>query len=61
MKAGDLYRDGAITDLYHAIPNEPLLKGWTFSFSPKRDRAAAVVDLTLDFSKEGGQATVTVQ
>lgn len=61
MKPGDLFREQAITDLYHAIPNEPLLKGHSFGFSPKPDRAAAVVDLTLDFATEGGNATVTVQ
>jgi hypothetical protein len=61
MKPGDLYRDRAIDDLYRALRTEPLTKGWTFSFTPKRVKAAAMVDLTLDFSKEGGQATVTVQ
>jgi hypothetical protein len=61
MKPGDLYREQAITELYRAISNEPLLKGYTFSFSPKPDRTAAVVDLTLEFGKEGGNATVTVQ
>lgn len=61
MKPGDLYRDRAINDLYHAIADEPLLKGYTFAFSPKRDQTDSVVDLTLEFSREGGQATVTVK
>lgn len=61
MKPGDLYREQAITDLYHAISNEPLLHGYSFGYSPKPDRAAAVVDLTLDFAKEGGNATVTIR
>ncbi len=61
MKPGDLYREQAITDLYHAISNEPLLRGYIFSHSPNLDRTAAVVDLTLDFAKEGGSATVTIQ
>ena len=61
MMPGDVYREKAITDLYHAIPDEPLLKGYTFGFSPKPDRSAAVVDLTLDFAKKDGEATVTIQ
>lgn len=61
MRPGDLFREQAIIGLYHAIPNEPLLKGYTFSYSPKPDRAAAAVDLTLDFGKEGDSATVTIQ
>jgi outer membrane protein assembly factor BamA len=61
MKSGDLYRDRSINDLYRAIRDEPLLKGYTFSFSPKPDKAAAVVDLTLEFGKESGNATVSIQ
>jgi hypothetical protein len=61
IKPGDPYREQAIMELYRAIPNEPLLKGYTFSFSPKPDRTAAAVDLTLTFEKEDGKATVTIQ
>ncbi len=61
MKPGEIFRDQAITDLYHEIAAEPLLKGYTFGFSPKADKAAAAIDLSLTFSKEGGNATVTVQ
>jgi len=61
VKPGDIYREQAITDLYRAILNEPSLRGYTLGYSPKPDRAAAVVDLTLDFAKEGGNATVTIQ
>ncbi|MGD0940913.1 MAG: hypothetical protein ABR905_14495, partial [Terracidiphilus sp.] len=34
MSIGDLYVDEAITNLYHKIPDEPLLKGYSFSFGP---------------------------
>jgi hypothetical protein len=61
MTQGDIYRDQAITGLYHKISDEPLLKGYTFSFSPKRDKAAAALDLSLSFFREDGSATVTVK
>jgi outer membrane translocation and assembly module TamA len=61
QKAGDIYDERAINRLYHKVPDEPLLKGLGFSFSPKRDHDAATIDLTLDFYKEGGEATVTIK
>lgn len=61
MKPGDLYREAAITNLYRQIATEPLLHGYTLVFSPKVNKAAAAVDLTLDFSKEGGTSSVTIQ
>jgi len=57
MKPGDIYLDEAISDLYHKIADEPMLKGYHFSYGPKKDKAASQVDLTLQFFKEGGRAT----
>ncbi len=61
IKPGDLYREDVIHALYRRVAEEPELKGYTFGYSPKADKVKAVVDLTLDFSKEGGAATVTVR
>lgn len=61
MKPGDLYREAAITYLYRQIATEPLLHGYTLGFSPRVDKAAAQVDLTLEFSKEDGTSSVTIQ
>jgi len=61
MKQGDVYRDRAITDLYHKISAEPLLNGYSFSFSPKRDINSESVDLSLSFFKNDDPGKVTVQ
>ena len=61
MKPGNIYLDRAITNLYHSIPGEPLLKGYSFSFGPKRDKAANVIDLSLTFFKQGDESSVTVK
>ncbi|HXR40509.1 MAG TPA: hypothetical protein VN776_15515 [Terracidiphilus sp.] len=61
MKPGDVYLDKAINDLYHEIANEPSLKGYSFSFGPKADKAAAMIDLSLSFFKEGGESSVTIK
>jgi hypothetical protein len=60
-RTGDLYDDQAINRLYHKVADEPLLRGLGFGFSPKRDKAAGNINLTLDFFKDGGEATVTVK
>ena len=61
MKPGDVYHEDAIMGLYRKISDEPALKGYSFSFSPKPDKVAATVDLSLSFFREGGEATVTTQ
>ncbi|MCL2659634.1 MAG: hypothetical protein FWD64_03835 [Acidobacteriaceae bacterium] len=61
MEVGDVFDGMAINTLYHKLPSDDLLKAYEFSFSPAKDRAAAQVDLTLDFEKTGGKASVTVQ
>jgi outer membrane translocation and assembly module TamA len=59
MKVGDVFNEDNINQLYRKVPSEPALKGMEFNFGPKRDPATAAVDLTLTFSKSGGEATVT--
>jgi len=61
MKPGDIYLDEAITGLYHKIADELMLKGYNFSFEPKRDNHANLIDLTLSFHKEGGESSVTIK
>jgi outer membrane translocation and assembly module TamA len=63
MKPGDIYLGEAVTDLYRKVHNEPLLKGYNFGFGPKRDRTANLIDLTLDFHREGseGESSVTIK
>jgi outer membrane protein assembly factor BamA len=56
MKPGEIYLDEAVMNLYHKIADEPLLKGYSFGFGPKRDNTANVIDLTLSFHKEGGES-----
>jgi outer membrane protein assembly factor BamA len=51
LKPGDVYDQAAITGLYRKIPSEPLLKGYGFNSTPKEDKTAATVDLTLSFFK----------
>jgi outer membrane protein insertion porin family len=60
-KAGDVYDGSATTRVYHALPNEPLLHGLGFGFSPMPDRNAAAIDMTLSFYREGGEDTVTIK
>lgn len=61
MQPGDVFKDDAINSLYRAIAEEPLLKGYSFGFAPKRDKPAGAVDLTLQFFKEGGSSSVTIK
>jgi len=61
MKEGDVYDGDAVNRLYRAVKKELVLAGLGFGFSPRKDSAAGVLDLELNFYKEGGEATVTVQ
>jgi outer membrane protein assembly factor BamA len=61
MKPGDTYRETAINRLYGQIRKDAALMGFTFSFSPKRDKEHGTMNLDLKFEKEGGDAKVTVQ
>ncbi len=61
LKPGDVFDQTAINSLYRKIPADPLLAGYGFSFSPKKDKAAALVDLSLDFHKVGGAGSVTIR
>ncbi len=61
MKSGDIYDEMAINALFHKIPLDPLLAGYEFSFSRKKNQLTATVNLTLDFSKAGGNSSVTIK
>jgi len=61
MKPIDIYLDEAINGLYRKIADEPMLKGYHFSYGPKKDEAASQIDLTLDFYKEGNESSVTIK
>jgi outer membrane protein assembly factor BamA len=61
MKPGDVYQDDAIANLYRKIVDEPLLKGYSFSFGPKRDKEAHAMDLTLSFFKDGNESRLTIK
>jgi len=61
MKPGDVYLGKAISELYHKIANEPSLKGYSFGYGPKADKEAGMIDLSLDFFKEGGESSVTIK
>jgi len=61
MKPGDAFDEMAITTLYHKIADDPAIAAYSFTFSPKKDKAAAVVDLTLDFYKVGTGSSVTIK
>jgi len=61
MQPGEVFRESAINNLYRKIANEPSLKGYSFGFRPRADKAAAVVDLSLTFFKEGGESSVTIK
>jgi outer membrane protein assembly factor BamA len=61
MKPGDIYSDEPITDLYRKIANDPLFKGYHFSYEWKRDKKENVIDLSLEFYKESGESSVTIK
>lgn len=61
MKPGDVFDQMAVDGLYRKIPADPLLTGYGFAFSPKEDKAAALVDLSLDFHKVGGGGRITIR
>lgn len=61
MKVGDVFDGMAINNLYHKLPSDALLTAHGFTFSPAKDKAAAQVDLTLDFYKVSDKSSVTVQ
>jgi outer membrane protein assembly factor BamA len=52
LKAGDVFDQTAVTTLYHKVATEPSLAGYGFTFTPKEDKTAAMVDLNLDFYKK---------
>jgi hypothetical protein len=61
-KAGDVFDLTAILhSLHHAIAADPLLAGYGFTISTKKDKAAALVDLYLDFFKADKGSTVPPQ
>jgi hypothetical protein len=51
LKLGDVFDQMAVNALYRKIAADPLLAGYGFTFSPNKDKAAALVDLSLDFYK----------
>ena len=61
MKPGDIYDEMAIDGLFQKIPLDPLLAGYRFGFSPKKNKITATVDLTLDFSRGDDKSSVTVK
>jgi outer membrane protein assembly factor BamA len=52
LKPGDLFDQTAINALHRKIATDPLLAGYGFTYSPKKDKASAQVDLSLDFFKQ---------
>jgi outer membrane protein assembly factor BamA len=53
LKTGDIYDELAVANLSRAIRSSlPLLKGYGVSYTPREDKVAHVVDLTLSFYKE---------
>lgn len=61
MKAGDVFDEMAINNLSHKLPSDAGLAARGFTFSTAKDKAAAQVDLTLDFYKLSDKSSVTVQ
>jgi hypothetical protein len=51
LKPGDVFDQVAITNLHHKLATDPLLAGYGFTFTPKKDKSTALVDLNLDFYK----------
>jgi outer membrane protein assembly factor BamA len=60
MKAGDLYDETTVNGLYHKLPADTSLAAYGFTFSPKKDKSSATVDLTLDFYKSSDKSSVTI-
>jgi hypothetical protein len=58
LKPGDVFDQMAINGLYRKIATDPLLSGYGFTFSPKKDKTTAQVDLSLDFYKSGRNSIV---
>jgi outer membrane protein assembly factor BamA len=52
LKPGDVFDQTAINSLHRKIAADPLLAGYGFTYSPKKDKATALVDLSLDFFKQ---------
>jgi hypothetical protein len=52
LKPGDVFDQTAIIALHHKITADPLLAGYGFTYSSKKDTATAQVDLSLDFYKQ---------
>jgi outer membrane protein assembly factor BamA len=52
LKSGDVFDQTAINALRRKIAADPLLAGYGFTYSPKKDKATALVDLSLDFFKQ---------
>jgi hypothetical protein len=61
MKLGDVFDEMAINGLYHKLTAEPTLAADSFTFSPQKDKAVAVVDLTLDFYVVSDESSVTIK
>jgi hypothetical protein len=59
LKAGDVFDQTAINALHRKIATDPLLAGYGFTYSPKKDKAAALVDLSLDFYKQSRNLILT--
>jgi outer membrane protein insertion porin family len=57
---GDLFDELVVSSLYNKVRADSSLNAYTFSFSPVKDKSAEMVDLTLDFSRNANQPTVTV-
>lgn len=57
---GDPFDELAVSNLYNKLRVDSSLSGYTFTFSPQKDKSAGIVDLTLDFAKNTDQPTVTV-
>jgi outer membrane protein assembly factor BamA len=51
LKPGDVFDQAALNSLHHKLATDPLLAGYGFTFTPKKDKSAALVDLNLDFYK----------
>lgn len=60
VKPGDVYDEAAISNLYHQISSEASLKGYSFSFSPKGDKATGLMDLSLTFYQTAAGSSVSV-
>jgi len=61
MTPGDIYMEEAITGLNYRIASEPLFKGYSFSYEPKKDKTEDVIDLSLKFFKPSDDSSVTIK